>query len=163
MLRRTLRVFFVSAICLTSPNAARAAIPDYTCYIQVDSTQVVDLTRSVCRFDSEKVAKAAANNAVYLSSVKRFVESNDSFLELVDSNPKLIIASAQNYCAARRSGMSEQQYMESQHEELMSTLSETSTIDGSSEQMKQYETTLMATAVAVEFASNHYCPDAIRR
>ena len=163
MLKRTLRVFFVSAICLTSPNAARSATPDYTCYIQIGSTRVVDLTRSVCRFDSEKVAKAAADNAVYLSSVKRLVESNDSFLELIDSNPKLIIAAAQNYCAARRSGMSEQQYMESQHEELMSTLSETATIDGNSEQMKQYETTFMATAVAAEFASNHYCPGATGR
>ena len=163
MLKRTLGVFFVSAVCLTSTDAVWAATPDYTCYIQIGSTQVIDLTRSVCRFDSEEVAKAAANNAVYLSSVKKLVESNDSFLELIDSNPKLIIAAAQNYCAARRSGMSEQQYMESQHEELMSALSETSTMDGNSEQMKQYETTLMATAVAAEFASNHYCPGNIRR
>ena len=163
MLKRTLEVFLFSAVCLTSPSAARSATPDYTCYIQIGSTRVVDLTRSVCRFDSEKVAKAAADNAVYLSLVKRLVESNDSFLELIDSNPKLIIAAAQNYCAARQSGVSEQQYMESQHEELMSTLSETSTMDGNSEQIRQYETTFMATAVAAEFASNHYCPDAIRR
>jgi hypothetical protein len=151
MLKHTLKVSLVSVVCLlsglTSPKAAWAEAPDYICYIQIDSTQIVDLTRSVCMFDSKELAKAAANNAVYLGSVKKLVESNDSFVELIDSNPKLIIAAAQNYCAARRSGMSEQQYMESQHEELMSTLSETATIDGNSEQMKQYETTFMATAV----------------
>ena len=163
MLKRTLKVFFVSAICLTSPNSTRAETPDYTCYIQVGSTQVIDLTRSVCKFDFEKVAKVASDNAVYLSSVKKLAESNDSFLGLIDSNPELIIAAAQNYCAARRAEMSEQQYMESQHEEWMSALSGTSTMDGNSEQMKQYETTFMATAVAVEFAPSHYCPDAIPR
>ena len=109
------------------------------------------------------MAKVASDNAVYLSSVKKLAESNDSFLGLIDSNPELIIAAAQNYCAARRAEMSEQQYMESQHEEWMSALSETSTMDGNSEQMKQYETTFMATAVAVEFAPSHYCPDAIPR
>ena len=163
MLKRTLEVFLFSAVCLTSTDAVWAATPDYTCYIQIGSTQVIDLTRSVCRFDPEKVAKAAADNAAYLSSVKKLVESNDTFLELIDSNPKLMIAAAQNYCAARRSGMSEQQYMESQHEELMSTLSETSTMDETSEQMKQYETTFMATAVAAEFAPSQYCPGAINR
>ena len=163
MLKRTLKVFLFSVVCLTSPNAARSATPDYFCYIQIDSTRIVDLTRSVCRFDSEKVAKAAADNAAYLSSVKKLMASNDSFLELIDSNSNLIIAAAQNYCAARRSGISEQQYMESQHEELMGTLPETSTMDSNSEQIKQYETTFMATAVAVKFASNYYCPGAIRR
>lgn len=163
MLKHTLEVFLVSAICLTLPNTARSATPDYTCYIQFGSTQVVDLTRSVCRFHPEKVAKAAAANAAYLSSVKKLVRSNDSFLSLIDGNPELIAAAAQNYCAARESGMSEQQYMESQHEEVMSALSEPSSVNGNSEQVKQYETTFMATALAVELAPNHYCPGAIRR
>ena len=160
MLKRTLKVFLFSAVCLTSPNAAHAATPDYTCYIQIGSTRVIDLTRSVCRFDSEKVAKAAADNAAYLSSVKKLMASNDSFLELIDSNSNLIIAAAQNYCAARESGMSEQQYMELQHEKLMTTSSQPSTMDDS-EQMKQYEAMFTATAVAVEFAPRHYCPGVI--
>ena len=168
MLKHSLKVSLVYTACLlfglTSPNAAQAAPPDYVCYMQIGS-QIVDLTRSVCKFDAKKVARTAAANAAYLSSVKELLKSKDKFLfiELIDSNPELIIAAAQNYCAARRSGMSEQQYMESQHEELMSTGSETSTMDSNSEQIKQYETTFMATAVAVEFASNYYCPGAIRR
>lgn len=114
MLKHTLGVSLVSVICLlselTSPNAAWAATPDYICYIQIGSGQVFDLTHTVCRSHSKKAAAPAADNAVYLSSVKKLVEANDTFLGLIDSNPKLIIAAAQNYCAARRSGMSEQQY-----------------------------------------------------
>ena len=167
MLKQALGVSLVSAICLLSglilPNAAWAGTPDYICYIQIGSGQVVDLTHTVCKSHFEKAAEPAADNAVYLSSVEKLVESNDNFLGLIDSNPELIIAAAQNYCVARRSGMSEQQYMESQHEELMSTLSESSTEDDNSEQMKQYETAFMATAVAVEFAPSHYCPGVIRR
>lgn len=161
MLKHTLKVSLVSMVCLlsglTSPNAARSMAPDYTCYIQIGLTQIVDLTRSVCRFQPEKVAKAAADNAAYLSSVKKFVQSNDSFLSLIDSNPELVVAAAQNYCAARELGMSEQQYMELQHEELMTTSSQPSTMDDNSEQMKQYEAMFMATAVAVEFAPKHHC------
>ena len=167
MLKCVLGVSLFSTVCLLFelilPSAVRAATPDYTCYMQIGSTKVVDLTRSVCRFHFEKVAKAAAANAAYLNSVKKLVGSDERILRVIDSNPELMIAAAQNYCAARRSGMSEQQYMESQHEELMSTLSETSTMDDNSKQMKQYETTFMATAVAAEFASNHYCPGAIDR
>lgn len=167
MLKHTLGVSLVSVICflfeLTLPNAAWAATPDYTCYIQIGSGQVVDLTHTVCRSHSEKAAEPPADNAVYLSSVKKLVKANDTFLELIDSNPELIIAAAQNYCAARRSGMSEQQYVELQHEELISTLSESSTVDDNSEKMKQYQTRFRATAVAVEFAPSHYCPGIIRR
>ena len=155
---------------LTLPNASWAAAPDYTCYIQIGSTQVVDLTRSVCRFDSEEVAKAVAAKAAYLSSVKKLVESDESILSLINSSPELMITAAQNYCAARQSGMSEKQYIESQYQELMSTLSkpsttlsETSTVNSDSEQMKQYETTFVANGLATELAPNHYCPGAIRR
>ena len=165
MLKHTLKVSLVSVVCLlsglTSPNAARSMAPDYTCYIQIGLTQIVDLTRSVCRFQPEKVAKAVADNAAYLNSVKKLVQSDDSFLSLIDSKPELVVAAAQNYCAARESGMSEQQYMELQHEELMTTSSQPSTMDDNSEQMKQYEAMFTATAVAVEFAPKHYCPGVI--
>ena len=166
MLKYTLKVSLVSVVCLlpglTSPNAARSMVPDYTCYIQIGLTQIVDLTRSVCRFQPEKVSKAVADNAAYLSSVKKLVQSDNSFLSLIDSNPELVVAAAQNYCAARESGMSEQQYMELQHEEqLMTTSSQPSTMDDS-EQIKQYEAMFAATAVAVEFAPKHYCPGVVR-
>ena len=163
MLKRTLRVFFVSAVCLTSSNAAWSAPPDYTCYIQIDSRQIVDLTRSVCRFDPERVTEAAAANAVYLSSVKKLVSSDERILNLIDNNPEFLISAAQNYCAARGLGISEQQYMESQYEGLRSTLSESSMVNGDSEQVKQYEMTLMATPIAIELAPNHYCPGVTRR
>ena len=168
MLKRTLGVSLISTACLlfglTSPNAAQAAPPDYICYMQIGS-QIVDLTRSVCKFDAKKVARTAAANAAYLSSVKELLKSKDNFLELINSNPELVVVAAQNYCAARQSGVSEQQYVESQREELMrmSTLSETSLTDDDSKQMKQYETAFMATTVAVEFAPKYYCPGVIHR
>ena len=167
MLKRTLRVLLFSTVCLLSrltlPNAAQAATPDYTCYIQIGLTRVVDLTRSVCKFHPEKVAEAAAANAVYLSSVKKLVGSDERILSLIDNNPELIIAAAQNYCAARELGISEQQYVELQYKELMSTLSESSMVNGDSQQVRQYETTFMATPIAVELAPNYYCPGVTRR
>ena len=53
--------------------------------------------------------------------------------------------------------------MESQYKGLMSTLSESSIVNGDSEQVKQYEMTLMATPIAIELAPNHYCPGVTRR
>lgn len=66
MLKRILGVPLFSTVFLLSgltlPTAAQAVTPDYTCYIQIGLTQVVDLTRSVCKFHPEKVAEAAAAN-----------------------------------------------------------------------------------------------------
>lgn len=98
-----------------------------------------------------------------MSLVKKLAGSDERILNLIDNNPELIIAAAQNYCAARESGISEQQYMESQYKELTSTLSESSVVNGNPEQVKQYETMFMATPIAVELAPNYYCPGVTRR
>ncbi len=168
MLKRTLGVSLLSTVCLWSglafPQGARAAAPDYSCYMQLGSRQVVDLTRSICGFHADKAAKSAASNAAYLNAIKKLVGSDVRTLNLIDENPGLMLAAAQNYCAARESGISEQQYMESQYKDLMSTISEPEMMNGNrnSEQMRQYETALMANGIATELAPKHFCPNVTR-
>ena len=167
MLKRTLRASFFSGFCLlfglTLHSVSQAANPDYTCYMQIGSTKVVDLTRSVCRFRPEEMTKTAAANAAYLNSVKKLVGSDERILGLIDDNPGLIIAAAENYCVDRESGILAQQHLEPLYRELMSASSQSSVIDGNSEQVKQYETTFMATALAVDFAPDYYCLRVTRR
>ena len=170
MLKRTVGISLFSTICLLSglalPSAARAAAPDYSCYVQIGSRPVVDLTRSVCGFQVDKAAKSAATATAYLNAIKKLVGSDVRTLSLIDENPSLMLAAAQNYCAARESGISEQQYMEAQYKELMSTMSEPALMNGNnsnSEQMRQYETALMANGIATELAPKHFCPNVTRR
>jgi hypothetical protein len=165
MLKRALGVSLFSTVCLLSgltfPLAARAATPDYSCYMQIGTKQVVDLTRSVCGFHAEKAAKSAAANAAYLKAVKKLIGSDQRTLNLINENSGLMVAAAQNYCAARLSGISDQQYMELQYQELMSTTPELAMMNGNSERMQQYETTLMANGIASQLASKHFCPSVI--
>jgi hypothetical protein len=167
MLKRTLGLSLFSTVCLWSglvlPNSVQAAVPDYSCFMQIGSRPVVDLTRSVCGFSADRAAKSAVTDTAYLNAIKKLVGQDIRTLSLIDDNQGLMVAAAQNYCAARESGMSEQQYMESKYKELMSTVSDPAMMNGDSEQMKQYETALMANGIAAELAPKHYCPSIARR
>ena len=160
MLKRALGVSLLSTVSLwlgvTSPSVAAA--PDYSCYMQIGSAQFVDLTRSVCGFSADTAAKSAAMNTTYLNAVKKMVGSDERTTKLIEGNPELIIAAAQNYCAARDAGVSDQQFMEAQYNEYMNTTANPNIAAADpAEQSHYYETAYMATAVAVELAPQLYC------
>ena len=157
MLKRVWGVSLFSTVCLWSGmtllSAAQAATPDYSCYMQVGSSQVVDLTRSVCGFSSGKFATSAAMNSAYLNAAKKLVGQDERAIDLINGNPEVMIAAAQSYCTAREAGVSDQQFVESQYQELAKTTSESAGVTND----QQYETVYMASAMAVELAPKHYC------
>jgi hypothetical protein len=164
MLKRALGFSLMATVGLLSVAVpgAQAAAPDYSCYMELGSSRVVDLTRSVCGFSADKAAKSAATDAAYIQAVKKLIGSDRRTLEMIDTNPGLLVAAAQNYCSARESGMSEQQYMESLYKDLISS-SSGADMGRNSEQSQLYEATFMANGLAAELAPKHYCPSVKRR
>jgi hypothetical protein len=163
MLKNVLKASVLSAVCLLSglanAPAATAMTPDYSCYMQIGSKRVVDLTKSVCGFYPEKAAKAAATDAAYLKAIKKLVNGDTRVTDLMANNPGLFTQAAQEYCAIRQSGVSEQQFFESRYREIMLQAGEPNLANPSSEQMQQYENLMMASSIAVQLAPPHYCPN----
>ncbi|MCY7279142.1 MAG: hypothetical protein LH702_36745 [Phormidesmis sp. CAN_BIN44] len=92
-----------SSSLLTLPAAATN--PDYGCYMQTGSRQIVDLTRSVCGFNAVQAAKDAKKDAAYLAAARKLLRQysygNSSVTQLIDTNPELLTTTARDYCQAR--------------------------------------------------------------
>jgi|GEM_PF-797419 len=160
-----------SALSITSSSllalpAAAATNPDYGCYMQTGSKQIIDLTRSVCGFNAAQAAKDAKKDTSYLAAVKKLLGQdsggNDSLTKLVETNPDLLTTAARDYCQARQGGKSEEEIMENTYRESMESLeiagSNVTTRQGAEQLQRQMEAKIAPIELARSLASQHYCP-----
>ncbi len=154
-----------SSSLLTLPVSA-ATNPDYECYMQTVSKQVIDLTRSVCGFNAVQAAKDAKKDVAYLAAVKKILGQdsygNNTLTKLVENSPDLLTAAAKDYCQARQVGKSEEEIMENTYRESMQfleTASSNVTTRQEAEQLeRQMEAKLAPTQLAMSLAPQYYCP-----
>lgn len=157
----------IASISLLTLPAAAATNPDYGCYIQTGSRQIVDLTRSVCGFNAVQAAKDAKKDAAYLSAVRTLLRQdyggNTSLTNLVKTNPELLTAAARDYCQARQNGKSDEEVMETTYRETMASPrmadSNPTTRQEAEQLQRQMEAKLVPTQLALSLASKHYCPN----
>jgi hypothetical protein len=161
----------VSAIALFSSLTFQASAkqPDYDCYMQTGSRQIIDLTRSVCGFNAEKASKAAKQDAAYLADLKKMIkgQADSSLIEMVESDPALFLGAAKDYCEARQSGISEGQFLERQYRQAIESqgASLSSSTNRPEYEQKQQELQLkfIALSTATSLAPQHYCPQVATR
>ncbi len=164
------KILIGSALSISSSlltlSASAASNPDYACYMQIGSRQIIDLTRSVCGFNAAQAAKDAKQDVAYLASVRKLLgqdsDGNNSLTKLVEANPDLLTTTARDYCQARQSGKSEEEIMENTYRESIESLemaSSNATTRQEAEQLqRQMEAKLAPIELARSLASQHYCP-----
>lgn len=164
------KILIGSALSIASSSLlalpAAATNPDYGCYMQTGSRQIVDLTRSVCGFNAAQAAKDAKKDAAYLIAVKKLLGQdfggNDALTKLVETNPDLLTTAARDYCQARQSGKSEEEIMENTYRASMESLemagSNVTTRQEAEQLQRQMEAKVAPIELARTLASQHYCP-----
>ncbi|BAU11650.1 hypothetical protein LEP3755_21520 [Leptolyngbya sp. NIES-3755] len=151
-----------SALFTTSVSARQ---PDHGCYLQTSSGQIINLSQSVCQFDLGDFTK---QDAAYLSAVRRMMEGYDEpwMTEMVANNPGAFTAAAREYCEARRSGVSQQQFMESRYRSVLQSQASVSSARSEAEfeeQQRSYQAKLLPVSIAMSLAPQHYCSEVQQR
>ncbi len=168
MLKLFLGVSAIAALSLL-PFQASAKQPDFDCYIETGSKQVIDLTRSVCGFNAEKVSKAAKQDNAYLADIRKMMkgQTDSSLIEMVEANPSLFLEAASNYCEALQSGISEGQFMERQYRQAMefqeTSISSSENRQEYEQRQQEFQLKLVALSIATSLAPKHYCPQVAAR
>ena len=141
-------------LVLSQANAATS--PDYACYLK-KGNQVIDLTGSVCGFDTNKAAKNSKKNAAFLADVQKVLKgygrSARGFAKTVEENPDQLINEAQSYCQALEAGKSESEFMEAKYREIMQSANA-----GKATYNAAAERSLGMASMAMQLAPKHYCP-----
>jgi hypothetical protein len=154
---------------LTAQVSVAAREPDYSCYMQIGSRRVVDLTRSICRFNADEAAKAAKRDAAYLAAIQKVMQNQSEpwLNKLATNNADLLTGAAREFCEARQAGQSTNQFMERKYTEIMRSEVEFSTTGrdrAAWEQRQQdYQIRMVALSLATAFAPQHYCPEIASR
>lgn len=155
----------VSSIAVSAFFAfpAFARQPDHGCYMQTSSGQIVNLSRSVCRFDSGDAS--ASQDAAYLAAIKKMMgeQAEPWMLEMLANNPNSFTTSAREYCQARQSGVSDSQFIDRKYQALLESLSSAANEKDHEQQNREYYAKLMPYSLAASFASEHYCPTVAQR
>lgn len=158
----------IAASLTISPFFAVSAFarqPDHGCYLQTSSGQIINLSRSVCQFD---LGNSTQQDAAYLAAVRAMIEDHAEpwMLEMVANNPGAFTAAAREYCEARRSGISQRQFIESRYQQALQSQTSASSTRSEADyeqQQRSYQTKLMPLSVAMSLAPQHYCPEVSQR
>jgi hypothetical protein len=126
---------------------APAQPPDYPCYVQLRSRSVVNLT-PICGIPARDRQEMAKLND-YLAAIRALAPGDQRLLDLVNRQPGLLLAAAQEYCAARASGVSRQQFLESKYAAILEV---------PVAQREALQTGMQASSLAAGLAANVYCP-----
>jgi len=147
---------------LAIPASARQ--PDHGCYMQTSSGQLINLSRSVCRFD---LGNSAQQDAAYLAAVRTLLEDHAEpwMTEMVANNPGAFTAAAREYCEARRSGITQRQFIESRYQQALQSQDSASPRSEAEyeQQQRSYQARLMPHSIAMSLAPQHYCPEVSQR
>ncbi|KAM3093763.1 hypothetical protein ACKFKG_18610 [Phormidesmis sp. 146-35] len=168
MLKIFLGVSAIAAVALL-PFQASAKQPDYDCYMQTNSKQIIDLTRSVCGFNAEKASKAVKQDAAYLADIRKMMkgQADPTLIAMVETNPSLFLEAATTYCEARQSGISEGQFMERQYMQAYESLEAYSPAGANRQEyeqsQQQFQLKLVSLSIATSLAPKHYCPQVASR
>ncbi|NDJ18396.1 DUF732 domain-containing protein [Myxacorys almedinensis] len=148
----------LSVLTSIAPALAAPSSPDYTCYMKVGN-RVIDLTSSVCGFDTQKAAKDSKKNAAFLAEVQKLLKSyggsGSRVSRIVENNPEQLINVAQNFCQALEAGKSESEFMEIKYREMVESAQQN---DGA-----QTEVLVEMASMAVQVAPKHYCPQSAQK
>ena len=165
-----LSVSIASTLLITLPASAAS---DYGCYVQTGSKRIVDLTRSVCGFNSVQAAKDAKKDTAYLSAIRKMVGQSSyissSFKNLIEANPEVLTSAARNYCRARQSGKSDEEIMQNTYRNTVDSLGvEMETYRPKNRQeaerlQRQMEAAVIPIQFAMSLAPQHYCPQVSSR
>ncbi|MCU0551558.1 MAG: hypothetical protein MUC48_19620 [Leptolyngbya sp. Prado105] len=162
-----LKTQFIAGLIAFTPLLASSAFarqPDHGCYMRTSSGQVINLSSSICKFDLDE--KFAKQDIAYLAAIKQMMGSHSDrwMTDALAKNPSLFTAAAREYCQARQSGVSDQQYMEEKYQAVMDSRSANPPQSREEhEQQQAYQAQLVPVSIAMSLAPQHYCPEVANR
>ncbi|MCY6494611.1 hypothetical protein, partial [Leptolyngbya sp. GGD] len=136
--------------------SASARQPDHGCYLQTSSGQIINLSSLVCQFD---LGNSTQQDTAYLAAIRNLLEDYGEpwMLEMVANNPSAFTAAAREYCEARRSGITQRQFMESRYQQALQSQATASPRNEAEyeQQQRSYQARLMPLSTAISLAPQY--------